>query len=214
VDSPWAWYGSLRAPHGVANDLSDHEVDQFVDSNVIGATIGDVSGRIHVANDAALEMHGYTREDLLAQRFDWHALTTPEWQTKARAIVAQLSASTTCASFEKENFHKDGRRIPLAVNITRIRGTELMLCTLVDLSPLAHAGLINPRTSYVAARKRFGLTDREHEILALLLEGFTNVEMGALLGISAPTVSDHVQNIMRKVAVQKRGQLFKRVILE
>ena len=41
-----------------------------------------------------------------------------------------------------------------------------------------------------------------------------NAEIAAALAISPATVTEHVQNIMRKVGVQKRGQLFKRVLLD
>jgi DNA-binding NarL/FixJ family response regulator len=51
-----------------------------------------------------------------------------------------------------------------------------------------------------------GLTDREHEVLALLVKGFTFAEIGDLLGISAHTVTTHVKHIYGKLAVRSRAE--------
>jgi len=53
---------------------------------------------------------------------------------------------------------------------------------------------------------RFGLTDREREVLALLAAGRSNPEIARALFISAKTVSVHVSNILAKLGVSRRGQ--------
>jgi DNA-binding NarL/FixJ family response regulator len=50
------------------------------------------------------------------------------------------------------------------------------------------------------------LTEREHEVLALLVKGFTFSEIGDLLGISAHTVTTHVKHIYGKLAVRSRAE--------
>jgi len=50
------------------------------------------------------------------------------------------------------------------------------------------------------------LTPREHEVLRFLAKGFTNEEIGELLGISPHTVTTHVRHIYRKLEVGTRGQ--------
>jgi transcriptional regulator EpsA len=50
------------------------------------------------------------------------------------------------------------------------------------------------------------LTVRESEILRWVYEGKSNMEIGAILGISGLTVKNHVQNILRKLKVQNRAQ--------
>lgn len=50
------------------------------------------------------------------------------------------------------------------------------------------------------------LTEREHEVLALLVKGFTFHEIGELLGISAHTVTTHVKHIYGKLAVRSRAE--------
>lgn len=51
---------------------------------------------------------------------------------------------------------------------------------------------------------RFGLTDREREVLALVAAGRSNPEIARALFISAKTASVHVSNILAKLGVSGR----------
>lgn len=57
----------------------------------------------------------------------------------------------------------------------------------------------------------FGFTDREIEIIRLLLEGKSNVDIGKRLFISRHTVRNHVHHIFEKADVKSRGQLTFRI---
>ena len=48
------------------------------------------------------------------------------------------------------------------------------------------------------------LSSRELEVVRLLVEGRTNQEIGATLGISHYTVANHVRNIMNKLGLDSR----------
>ena len=48
------------------------------------------------------------------------------------------------------------------------------------------------------------LTDREHDVLRLLVEGQTNQEIAQALGISVRTVINHVANMMNKLGLESR----------
>ena len=50
------------------------------------------------------------------------------------------------------------------------------------------------------------LTEREREVLVHLSKGFTNPEIGTMLGISAGTVRTHVSQILRKLDVADRTE--------
>lgn len=54
----------------------------------------------------------------------------------------------------------------------------------------------------------FGITEREREIVGLLLTGLGTKEIGAKLFISAKTADNHVTNIYRKLGVASRVQMF------
>ena len=60
----------------------------------------------------------------------------------------------------------------------------------------------NPGRIFPAGRVTF--TDREKEVLEMLVAGRSNKEIGAALGIEERTVEAHVAKLMRKVGVQNR----------
>ncbi|HTE59920.1 MAG TPA: AAA family ATPase [Solirubrobacteraceae bacterium] len=71
-----------------------------------------------------------------------------------------------------------------------------------DIAALARrARLVTPRE-----RERFGLTDREQQVLALVAEGRSNAQIAQLLFISPKTASVHVSNILGKLGVAGRGE--------
>jgi len=50
------------------------------------------------------------------------------------------------------------------------------------------------------------LSPREVEVLGLMREGFTNADIGRLLGISARTAKAHVEGVIGKLDVHDRTQ--------
>jgi LuxR family transcriptional regulator, maltose regulon positive regulatory protein len=68
-----------------------------------------------------------------------------------------------------------------------------------------HTALVPEPRSPGRARRPDGLTAREAEILALLTQGCTNVEIAARLVVSVHTVERHLQNAYRKVGVRNRA---------
>ena len=51
-----------------------------------------------------------------------------------------------------------------------------------------------------------GLTEREMEVLQLISEGFSNVEIGERLFVSENTIKTHVSNLFVKLDVKRRTQ--------
>jgi DNA-binding NarL/FixJ family response regulator len=61
-----------------------------------------------------------------------------------------------------------------------------------------------PRRTTVA--NSAGLTPRQADVLALLVDGLSNAEIATRLTVSAKTVDHHVQAVLRKLGVASRGQ--------
>ncbi|MEW5820968.1 MAG: response regulator transcription factor [Cyanobacteriota bacterium] len=52
----------------------------------------------------------------------------------------------------------------------------------------------------------YGLTDREMEVLSLVVEGLSNQEISSRLNIAETTVKTHIRNILQKLSVDDRTQ--------
>ena len=98
-------------------ELQEREakIRRLVDANIIGVVIADLDGPIIEANDAFLEMLGYSRNDLVAGRLRWTALTPAEWHAATQRAIAQIRATGRCDTYEKEYLRKDGSRVPALV---------------------------------------------------------------------------------------------------
>src|SRR5262245_56108518 len=91
------------------------KIRRLVDANIMGVIIADLDGPIIEANDAFLEMLGYSRDDLVAGRLRSAALTPAEWHEATQRAVAQIRATGRCDTYEKEYLRKDGSRVSALV---------------------------------------------------------------------------------------------------
>jgi PAS domain S-box-containing protein len=98
-------------------DLQEREarIRRLVDSNIIGIMIWDFQGRILEANEALLDMLGYSREELISDRIEWQELTPAEWAPADQDALAQVSATGRCRPYEKEFTSKSGSRVPILI---------------------------------------------------------------------------------------------------
>ena len=106
------------------SDLQEREakIRRLVDANIIGIVIWDVEGRIIEANDAFLDMVGYSRDDLVAGRMRWTEMTPAEWRASDQRRLAEMQATGRSEPVEKEYFRKDGSRVPVLVGAATFEG--------------------------------------------------------------------------------------------
>jgi NarL family two-component system response regulator LiaR len=72
------------------------------------------------------------------------------------------------------------------------------------LAPEAAQALIHAATQ--PRKPGYDLTNREHEVLELMVEGLSNSEIADRLVVSSSTVKFHVSNILSKLAVKSRTE--------
>jgi PAS domain S-box-containing protein len=114
---------------------SEQRFRRLFEANVIGIAFSDFSGQEIQANDAFLEIIGYTREDLQAGRVRWNMITPPEYRHLDARAEAELKANGVCVPFEKEYLRKDGHRVPVLIGVARLEDTpEQCVGFALDLS--------------------------------------------------------------------------------
>ncbi len=61
--------------------------------------------------------------------------------------------------------------------------------------------------NYDKTQKNYKLSDREMDVLKLLIDGFSNKEISNKLFISEFTVKDHIKHILQKMGVSSRNKV-------
>jgi PAS domain S-box-containing protein len=97
--------------------LSEARFRRLTESGIIGIVLGDIHGRIDEANDAFLDIVGYTRADLAEGKLHGAALNAPEWRQAQEVARAQLAARGVTQPWEKELVRKDGTRVPVLIGV-------------------------------------------------------------------------------------------------
>ncbi len=139
--------GKIKKWFGVCTDIDDQKrtqeqlrqsqerLQRMVETAQIGIAFGSSTGEVFEANNAFLEMVGYTREEMLSQGLNWCRLTPPEYGEINYQAIAELSQTGAFNSVEKELFRNDGFRIPVLVSGTRLNGArDEHVAFIVDLS--------------------------------------------------------------------------------
>ncbi|MDP1544646.1 MAG: response regulator transcription factor [Anaerolineales bacterium] len=72
------------------------------------------------------------------------------------------------------------------------------------LSPEAAQSLVE--TANLSPAPGLDLTEREREVLALMVEGLSNTQIAAKLGVSSSTIKSHVSNVLSKLGVASRTE--------
>ena len=105
-----------------------------LESTIAGIVSGEFD-RIPEANDAFLELVGYTREELGTGELCWPDLTPPEYLGLDELAYEEGLRFGACTPFEKELIRKDGTRVPVLVATAVLKLAPFRWITFVqDLS--------------------------------------------------------------------------------
>lgn len=110
-------------------------IHRLVESNIIGVLFWTAEGAITEANDAILQLLGYSRYDLIGGVLSRDKLTPVGHEYVDAHAVEQVRSSGTCQPYEKELLHRDGRRIPVLVGSTILdRERQIGVTYVLDLT--------------------------------------------------------------------------------
>jgi PAS domain S-box-containing protein len=118
----------VKARHRIealADELAESEARarRLQDSGVIGVVFWTRDGQVVDANEAFLNMVGYSRQELVSGQLSWTAMTPPEFAHLDTRAFVEMEATGICTPFEKVYVAKDGRHIPILVGNAFWEGT-------------------------------------------------------------------------------------------
>ena len=114
---------------------SNMRFQRLVDSDIVGIIILTHDGVIEEANDAFLEMIGYSRKQLSKKEITIEAITPHEYRTLDERAFIQLNSKGRCTPWEKEFIRKDNSRVPVLIGLTQLdERTFTILGFVLDIS--------------------------------------------------------------------------------
>ncbi|HZW03170.1 MAG TPA: PAS domain S-box protein, partial [Anaerolineaceae bacterium] len=139
------WFGTATDIHDFKQtQLALHQREQrlrtLFESSLIGIVIREPSGRILEANQAFLEITGYTSGEVEDGQASTTAITPPEYRAADQQCNEQVFAQGYCKPYEKEYIRKDGTRAPVLAGYSLFEGEQPeFIGYILDLSELKQA---------------------------------------------------------------------------
>jgi PAS domain S-box-containing protein len=118
-----------------ASRTNEYRFRTVFESNLAPLGFWHVDGRVLDANEAFLQMVGYSRDELEAGALRWDALTVPEHREYCRQSVEEIIRGKASTLIEKEYLLRDGRRIPVLVSAALLPdSTDCGVAVILDIS--------------------------------------------------------------------------------
>ncbi|WP_071187381.1 PAS domain S-box protein [Trichormus sp. NMC-1] len=158
---------------------SESKFRRLKTSNIIGVILADMNGRILEANEAFLNIVGYTQEDLLTGKLLWKEMTPPEYWEQSDRMALQIKTTGVCQPFEKQYIRKNGSRVSILLGLAALgNNSEQVIGFVVDLSERKQieeslrqreeqlrliTNALPVQISYVDAQQRYRFNNKRYE---------------------------------------------------
>jgi PAS domain S-box-containing protein len=127
------WDVTARILAEQSQQQSDVRFRRLVKSNILGIIWSRHDGLVLDANQAYLNMVGYSIDDVVHGRLNWNDITPPEFAEVDKQIIETTRRESFCQPVEKEYMHRDGHRVPVLLGTAQLEGEEC-ICFILDIS--------------------------------------------------------------------------------
>lgn len=188
--------GAAERAIGVAMDITrgkekEQRLDAIFSSDIIGLAVFDfATGETLEINDALLKMTGYSRADFQAGKWDWRAITPPEYLPLDEAAIAQAREQGAWQAYEKEYERPNGERFWVRIQSTPLKGeTGRVVVSVEDVTQRkgAEAALraSEARLSRILNSTPVGILETDGAGMMV----FANPAAETMLGLSASAIA-------------------------
>ncbi|WP_375511216.1 PAS domain S-box protein [uncultured Nostoc sp.] len=128
---------SIEGVITVSRDISEHKraekslresearFRRLFESNLIGIAFWNVDGFIIDANDAFLQLAGYTRDEFATLgRINRRELTPVEYKDLDDRALLEVQATGVSKIYEKEYIHRNGKRVPIVLGMALLNDSK------------------------------------------------------------------------------------------
>lgn len=104
---------------------SEARFRRLFESNLIGVAFWNVDGFIIDANDAFLQLAGYTRDEFATVgKINWRELTPVEYKDLDDRALLEVQTTGVSRIFEKEYLQRNGKRVPIVLGVALLNDSK------------------------------------------------------------------------------------------
>ncbi|MCC5620363.1 PAS domain S-box protein [Nostoc sp. CHAB 5715] len=104
---------------------SEARFRRLFESNLIGVAFWNVDGFILDANDAFLQLAGYTRDEFATLgKINWRELTPIEYKDLDDRALLEVQTTGVSKIYEKEYLQRNGKRVPIVLGVALLNDSK------------------------------------------------------------------------------------------
>jgi two-component system cell cycle sensor histidine kinase/response regulator CckA len=147
--------------------VSEDRFRAVVESDMLATFFWNEAGDITDANDAFLELVGYSQAELRDGKVSWANMTPPEGHDRDREALAEIARTGRCTPYEKVYIRRDGSRVPVLIGAAGVNGRDSGVAFALDQTA-------RKRTEERLARNSLILANVRDSVIVTDADGIVN----------------------------------------